>query len=95
MRRLATTSALVLLTLAWWVPQPASGRRATARVQPLARVAGTTPRNVVFILTDDHRYDALGFMGHPIVKTPNMDRIARRGTRSSRRPCARRAGPRS
>jgi N-acetylglucosamine-6-sulfatase len=79
MRRLATTGALALLTLAWWVPQPASVQRAAAPVQPLARVAGTTPRNVVFILSDDHRYDALGFMGHSIVKTPNMDRIAQRG----------------
>jgi N-acetylglucosamine-6-sulfatase len=79
MRRLATTAALALLSLAWWVSQPSSVQRAGAPVQPLARVAGATPRSVVFILTDDHRYDALGFMGHPIVKTPNMDRIARRG----------------
>jgi N-acetylglucosamine-6-sulfatase len=48
-------------------------------VPSLARVAGAAPRNVVFILTDDHRYDAMGFTGHPIVKTPNIDRIARRG----------------
>ena len=47
--------------------------------QPLTRVAGAKPRNVVFILADDHRYDAMGFMGHPIVKTPNMDRIANAG----------------
>jgi N-acetylglucosamine-6-sulfatase len=52
--------------------------RATAP-QPLTRVAGAKPRNVVFILADDHRYDAMGFMGHPIVKTPNMDRIANAG----------------
>ena len=35
--------------------------------------------NVVFILTDDHRYDAAGFMGHPYLETPNMDRMAREG----------------
>ncbi|MBL8140632.1 MAG: hypothetical protein JNM38_05970, partial [Acidobacteria bacterium] len=29
--------------------------------QPLTRVAGAKPRNVVFILADDHRYDAMGF----------------------------------
>lgn len=28
------------------------------------RIEGAKPRNVVFILTDDHRYDAMGFMGH-------------------------------
>ena len=35
--------------------------------------------NIVFILTDDHRYDAMGFMGHPFLKTPNMDRLAKEG----------------
>ena len=34
---------------------------------------------VTVILADDHRYDAMGFMGHPIVKTPNMDLMARQG----------------
>lgn len=37
------------------------------------------PPNVVFILTDDHRYDCLGAMGHPFLETPNMDRIAHQG----------------
>lgn len=36
-------------------------------------------RNIVFILTDDHRYDAMGFMGHPFIETPNLDRLARDG----------------
>ena len=40
---------------------------------------GVKPRNVVFILTDDHRYDAMGFMGHPFLKTPHMDSIAANG----------------
>ncbi|MCB1230632.1 MAG: sulfatase [Verrucomicrobiae bacterium] len=35
--------------------------------------------NILVILTDDHRYDALGFLGHPFLKTPNLDRIAREG----------------
>ncbi len=36
--------------------------------------------NIVFILTDDQRFDALGFMGRPgFLKTPNLDRIAREG----------------
>ena len=41
--------------------------------------AGAKPRNIVFILTDDHRYDALGFMGHPLARTPNMDALAKGG----------------
>lgn len=43
------------------------------------RLPGAKPLNVVFILTDDHRYDALGFMGHPLAVTPNLDRLAREG----------------
>lgn len=35
--------------------------------------------NVVFILTDDQRSDALGCMGHPHLKTPHIDRLAREG----------------
>ncbi len=37
------------------------------------------PRNIVFILTDDHRYDALGFLGHPFLETPHLDSLARNG----------------
>lgn len=61
-------------------PEPVTAQpAASSAVQPLSRVAGVAPRNVVFILSDDHRYDAMSFMGHPIVRTPGMDRIARRG----------------
>ena len=56
-----------------------SGVADSPSVQPLPRLAGVKPRNIVFILADDHRYDALGFMGNPIVKTPNIDAIAHRG----------------
>lgn len=35
--------------------------------------------NIIFILTDDHRYDAMSCMGHPFIKTPNLDRIANEG----------------
>jgi N-acetylglucosamine-6-sulfatase len=58
---------------------PQASAPAPAAVQALQRVAGAKPRNVVFILADDHRYDAMSFLGHPIVRTPNMDRIAQRG----------------
>jgi len=37
------------------------------------------PRSVVFILSDDHRYDAMGFMGHPFLETPHLDRLAASG----------------
>ena len=43
-----------------------------------AFAAGKRP-NIIFILTDDHRWDALSCMGHPFIKTPNLDRIAEEG----------------
>ncbi|MEM6883430.1 MAG: sulfatase-like hydrolase/transferase [Verrucomicrobiota bacterium] len=32
--------------------------------------------NIIFILTDDQRWDSVGFMGNEIVHTPNLDRLA-------------------
>ena len=43
------------------------------------KIEGVRPRNVVFILSDDHRYDAMSFMGHPFAKTPYMDAMAQEG----------------
>jgi N-acetylglucosamine-6-sulfatase len=45
----------------------------------LPTIEGVTPRNVIFVLTDDHRYDAMGHMGHPFLETPHMDRMAAGG----------------
>ncbi len=42
--------------------------------------AGAPQRpNVIFILVDDLRWDSLSCLGHPIAKTPNIDRIAKEG----------------
>jgi len=41
--------------------------------------AGQKRPNIVFILTDDHRWDALSCMGHQFIQTPHLDRIAREG----------------
>lgn len=35
--------------------------------------------NFVFILSDDHRWDALGAAGNPKIITPNLDRLAAQG----------------
>lgn len=45
-----------------------------------AQTGGNALRpNVLFILVDDLRWNALSCMGHPFVKTPNVDRLAREG----------------
>ncbi|HEC44359.1 MAG TPA: sulfatase [Bacteroides sp.] len=35
--------------------------------------------NIIFILTDDQRWDALGYAGNDIIHTPNMDKLAGEG----------------
>ena len=40
-------------------------------------VAG--PPNVVIILGDDQAWGDFGFMGHPVVRTPSLDRLAAQG----------------
>jgi alpha-L-rhamnosidase len=35
--------------------------------------------NIIFILTDDQRWDALGYEGNKIIQTPEMDRLAYEG----------------
>ena len=42
------------------------------------------PPNFLVIVTDDQRLDALGCAGNPILKTPNMDRLAAEGIRFDR-----------
>jgi N-acetylglucosamine-6-sulfatase len=47
----------------------------------IRKISNARPRNVIFILTDDHRFDFMGFTGKvPWLKTPNMDRMAREGS---------------
>ncbi len=39
------------------------------------------PMNVVILYADDWRFDTLGCAGNPVVKTPNLDRLATEGVR--------------
>lgn len=39
----------------------------------------TQPPNLIFLLTDDQRWDALGYAGNSIIQTPNMDALAAGG----------------
>lgn len=36
--------------------------------------------NIIFILTDDQRFDAIGYAGNEFVETPEMDDLAKSGT---------------
>ena len=53
---------------------------AAAAPAVLARAAATDrPPNILFVLTDDQRWDTLGCMGNRIIQTPTVDRLARNG----------------
>lgn len=39
------------------------------------------PKNILFIMSDEHRRDTLRCYGHSQVRTPNLDRLAASGTR--------------
>ena len=46
---------------------------------PIHLFAQQKEPNIIFILTDDHRWDALSSMGHPVIQTPNLDRLSEEG----------------
>lgn len=50
-------------------------------LQPEFHAGGAPPArpNILHIHADDHRADALGAFGHPVVKTPNLDTLVARG----------------
>ncbi|MBU7575603.1 MAG: sulfatase-like hydrolase/transferase [Hydrogenophaga sp.] len=48
----------------------------------------TSPKNLLVIMSDEHSPKALGCYGSEIVKTPNLDGLAARGTRFSSAYCA-------
>jgi N-acetylglucosamine-6-sulfatase len=51
----------------------------TAVAAPAVLTQAGKRRNLVFILSDDHRYDFMSCAGHPFLKTPNLDRLAKGG----------------
>ncbi len=44
----------------------------------------TPPRNILWIMCDQLRFDYLGCAGHPTIRTPNIDALAARGVRFTR-----------
>src|SRR5512140_2126457 len=55
---------------------------------PAREARGSRPPNLVFLLTDDQRWDTLGAMGNSIIHTPNLDALARDGVVFENNFCA-------
>lgn len=64
------------------IPRPAKGQTKTPVRQPSERV------NVLWLMADQLRADTFGFMGHPMCKTPNLDRLAAEGAFFTRSFCS-------
>lgn len=52
-----------------------------AAAGPLLARRGASRPNLLFLIGDDHRHDVLGAAGNSLAQTPNLDRLAREGTR--------------
>ena len=72
MKKLHLSNLILLFTLSSCISTQSSF--------DLSKIPGTTPKNVIFILSDDHRFDFMGFTGKvPWLETPNLDRLAAEG----------------
>ncbi|MFL6447507.1 MAG: sulfatase-like hydrolase/transferase [Bryobacteraceae bacterium] len=57
-----------------------SGAVAAVGAPYLGKATTQTRRpNILFLMTDQHRADCVGAYGNPVIRTPNIDRIAREG----------------
>src|SRR6056297_170691 len=70
--------------------RPILSRREFLGTAAAAGVAAYMPRaagrsgerpNIVVLVTDDQRWDALGCAGNPVIHTPNLDAVCEAGTR--------------
>ena len=74
-----TRLTIVLAGLAFLALSPSAGKL-QRKVQTLA----TTRPNFLFIITDQQRADHMSCAGNPVLKTPHIDSLAKRGRRFER-----------
>lgn len=67
-------AAILCLALSVWVGITAAGSRADIPPRP----------NIIHFMSDDHGWGHTGYDGHPVIKTPNLDAMAKNGLRLDR-----------
>lgn len=73
------TSVFSCLFVLWLGQGPSTAMSAvqsTPSQEAASTPLATKPPNVVFIISDDQAWTDYGFMGHPTIHTPNIDRLA-------------------
>lgn len=58
-----------------------------AMTSPLVCQSAALKPNVLLLFADQHNADVMGCAGHPMVKTPHLDRLATQGVRFTRAYC--------
>ena len=53
-----------------------------------SRAQGRRPKNVLLLMSDQHRRDLLAIEGNPLARTPNLDTLARSGVRFGAAYCS-------
>ena len=56
----------------------------SALLATVVSLSGAPATNVVFIFADDQRADTIAALGNPVIKTPNLDRLVKRGVAFTR-----------
>ena len=67
---------LLLFALARWFLWPSAPLAHAAAGEASESDGKARPPNIIFLLTDDVRYDALAAAGNTIIQTPHLDRLA-------------------
>lgn len=75
---------LLFLFISFFSYHTAQGQNAVVQQSKgslkLKKASAEQPRNIIFILIDDHRYDAMGFLeSQTFIKTPHLDQMAQNG----------------
>ena len=78
MKRVIMPSCILFLTIISYITLVSFNKGAKGFLTP-GKKGGSDRPNIIFILTDDQRWDALGAMGNTIIQTPNLDKLARSG----------------
>ncbi|MBN8859963.1 MAG: sulfatase [Sphingobacteriales bacterium] len=70
-------ASVLLVTLSLFIVTLVSFRN--KYIEKSNKPNASTKPNIIFFLTDDQRWDALGAMGNTIIRTPHLDKLARAG----------------